>query len=284
MQAIDTILLSPNPDKDRGLAVTRRLCALLAETGIAVIAPDELCPGLELPSNVKRTSWQQAVKQAGCFVTLGGDGTLLHNAKRAAQANLPMLGINLGRLGFMTELEVAELPRLPDILRGEWRPERRLMLEVNLLENGQPVYTDYALNDAVISGGPIARIIELAVESDTDNLITFTGDGLIVATPTGSTAYSLSAGGPVVEPAADCLLLTPICPHRMDVRSVILSSDRQLSITVSRRADAWLSVDGGDTVALGPDAAVTVRRWHKTLTLMRVRQHGFLERISRKLS
>ncbi len=284
MNEIDSILLCPNPGKDRDLTVTARLCALLHEHNIQIILPDDLCRGYTLPAHVLRMTWPDAIAHAQCMVTLGGDGTLLHGAKRAAQANLPVIGINLGTLGFMTELEAGELPQLIDVLRGQWQPDPRMMLEVTLHRDGKQLYQDFALNDAVLSGGPVARLIELQITSDNHPLMTLAGDGLIVASPTGSTAYSLSAGGPMIEPSAACLLLTPICPHRLDARSVLLSADRQLTMTVGRNAGAWLTVDGNEAVPLDPGSSVTIKRWTRHLTLMRVKQNAFLDRISRKLS
>ncbi|MCL2546732.1 MAG: NAD(+)/NADH kinase [Oscillospiraceae bacterium] len=269
---IERVLICPNGNKDKDLAVTNKLCAVLLENGLdSLIATHDV-------------DWRQVLARVQCIITIGGDGTLLHVAKRAAQAGVPVIGVNMGNLGFMTELEVAELEQLPGILRGGWQPDPRMMLQLSVERGGTEIYADYALNDAVLSGGPEARMVEINVRNGDMSLLRVTGDGLIVSTPTGSTAYSLSAGGPVVEPCAECLLVTAICPHRMDVRSVVLSAERKLELSVSARADAWLSVDGNEAFAVRQGDIVTVARWAKKLTLMRVKENGFMERIGEKLS
>ena len=284
MDGMKTVLLCPNREKDVGFKVTARVCAILDEQGISAVLPAPLCPTANRPDGAMLLEWEDALEAAECVVTLGGDGTILHMAKRAALARLPVLGINLGRLGFLTELEVADLPLLPQALAGNWKPDTRLMLEVALQSKGQCLYTDYALNDVVVGYGAAANMVEIEVESDGQTRMSFVGDGLIAATPTGSTAYSLSAGGPVVEPTADCILLTPVCPHRIDMRSIVAASSRSFAIRARSKKPAWVTVDGGEATELHNGDAVAVRRWEQSLTLMRVKPGGFLERVARKLS
>jgi NAD+ kinase len=279
-----TVLLCPNKDKDIGLPVTSEVCRLLYSLGILAVLPSHFSQNANLPETVSYMDMNDALTAAQCIITLGGDGTILHTAKQAALSNLPVLGINLGRLGFLAELEVSDLQLLPDALSGKWIPDKRMMLETTLYRSDKCIYTDYALNDAVIACGAAAHMIELAVESDGQALMTFGGDGLIAATPTGSTAYSLSAGGPLAEPEADCILLTPICPHRIDIRGIVLASSRTLTVHTTSHIPVFLSADGGEAVRVLPGDTVRIRRWKRNLTLMRVKDGGFLDHVARKLS
>ena len=160
------------------------------------------------------------LKGADLVITLGGDGTILHLAKLAALHKIPMLGINMGGLGFLAELEVGSLNALRGLKTGIFPIEERMMLDVSVLRDGKQIYTNMGLNDAVIREGPISHVIHLKVFSDGKHLADIAGDGAIIATPTGSAAYSLSAGGPVVEPVAQILTLTPICTHNMRFSSL----------------------------------------------------------------
>ena len=156
---------------------------------------------------------QQEIKRADMLIAFGGDGTILHLARTVALHNVPVQGINLGSLGFMSELEPNELERLRDLKSWDFAVESRMMLDVTVLREGKPVYNNIALNDAVISKGSVARVVRLEVSTEEGRLTRITGDGAIVSTPTGSTGYSMADGGPIVEPTAHNLLLTPIWPH-----------------------------------------------------------------------
>ena len=265
---IKTIQLCPNLNKPNAAALTEEIRELLTGFGASVTVVD---------------AREMTSCHPDCVITVGGDGTLLQVAARAADAGVPVIGINMGRLGFMTELEPTELHLLQRFICGEWTKDERMLLRVHVARNGETVYQSTALNDAVISGDARARMVELTIQADGKQLAQVAGDGLIVATPTGSTAYSLSAGGPVVEPCAEVVLLTPICPHTLDARPIILSPERKVVLQINPRSQAFISVDGQDAIALTADDMVTITRYEKKLTLMRIKPVGFMERIGSKL-
>jgi Predicted sugar kinase len=190
---------------------------------------------------------QQEIRQADLLIAFGGDGTILHLARTVALHSVPVLGVNLGSLGFMSELEVNELDRLRDLAQGRFTVESRMMLDVSVLREGRQVYNNIALNDAVVSKGSIARVVRLDIFTEEGRLTKVGGDGIIVSTPTGSTGYSMAAGGPIVEPTAKNLLLTPICPHSTRSSSYVLSPEHIITVEAAdaNRKFVYLSVDGG---------------------------------------
>jgi len=180
------------------------------------------------------------------LLVLGGDGTLLRAARKAAQHDLPLLGVNVGHLGFLTELETDNLElALAAIINKEYKIEERMLISSRVIREQQVVASYHALNDAVIARGTFARIIQLQTFVDEQPVVNYQADGLIVATPTGSTAYSLSAGGPIVEPQVECLIITPICPHTLAARSVVVSHDSVVKVLIeATHKDIMLTIDG----------------------------------------
>lgn len=207
------VILCPNPYRDSELTVAKRSRELLEGLGFeTVVCLPFSREGYDDQLGVPIRQLQQEIKRADMLIAFGGDGTILHLARTVALHNVPVLGINLGSLGFMSELEPNELERLRDLKSWDFAVESRMMLDVTVLREGKPVYNNIALNDAVISKGSVARVVRLDVSTEEGRLTRITGDGAIVSTPTGSTGYSMAAGGPIVEPTAHNLLLTPICP------------------------------------------------------------------------
>ena len=197
------ILLSPNPYRDRGLKAAQGAERILREAGAEtrICLPFELDGNskIELPRKLTYTNIGDEIRDADLLICFGGDGTILHAAKTANVYQVPILGVNMGSVGFMAELEHSELTLLNKVAAGEFTVEDRMMLDVSVSHNGKRLYQDIALNDIVITKGSIARIIELSVHGDGTLISDFSGDGIIISTPTGSTAYSMSAGGPIVE-------------------------------------------------------------------------------------
>ena len=244
------IVLCPNPDLDRGLKITLEAQKLLLDAGHEAVVspvsaysregfPKELSAGLPLA---------EAAKGADLLVCFGGDGTILKTARTVVKERVPILGVNLGHKGFMAELEPNEIKLIVDAANGAYEPICRMMLDVELIRDGELIFSDIALNDAVICG--TATTIKVAAYGDGSKITEYTGDGLIVATPTGSTAYSLSAGGSLVEPTARNILLTPICAHVITVRPFVLAPDRVVTVRAAENKDKriWLSVDGGELI------------------------------------
>jgi len=279
------VVLCPNPDRDHGFSETVRAAELLRENGCAV----SLClPGTEndWPEEVgglKPAPLLQEINGADLLITFGGDGTLLHLARAVVGHSVPILGINLGRMGFLTDLERSELPSILRAVRGEGVLDRRIMLDLVLKRNDDCIRRDYALNDIVVHG--ISRPIDVTVFTDERRVAGFSGDGLVISSPTGSTAYSMSAGGPVVDPQAENIILTPICVHELFARSFVMGPDKQVRVQVGdlSQKEAYLSIDGCDCFPLQTGDEITVKKSEHCVTLLRVSDRSFYDKLYAKL-
>ena len=264
------IILCPNMERDRDLAVTTRVSAMLDEMGV----PYEICKGTEkLGKNLA---------DAEMVITFGGD-TILNAARKASLLNVPILGVNMGKKGFMAEIETDQIDIVKKAVSGEYRLETRMMTDVEVLRDEKTVYSDFALNDVVI--GCVAKIVDISVCGDGKRIMSFAGDGLVVATPTGSTAYSMAAGGPIVEPDAENIIVTPICPHVLMERSYVLTATRLVSVNIGnvKNKQVYMSVDGGDSVKLEGGDVICVKRSDISTKLIRVTDKSFYEKVSDKL-
>ncbi|NCC68332.1 MAG: NAD(+)/NADH kinase, partial [Clostridia bacterium] len=217
------IVLCPNPERDIGLKMTLETRSRLNKAGHDVVISPVGVNSREcfLSDVIETVPLSEAAKKADLLVCFGGDGTILKTARAVMKSPVPILGVNLGHKGFMAELEPNDLHLLIAAANGDYIPISRMMLDVELLRNGRVIFSDSALNDAVICG--TATTIKVSAYGDGSKITEYTGDGIIVATPTGSTAYSLSAGGSLVEPTANNILLTPICAHIITVRPFVLA-------------------------------------------------------------
>lgn len=224
--------------------------------------------------------------QAELVVVLGGDGTLISVARLFSGREVPILGVNLGSLGFLTEITVEELyPRLERCLQGEPRVSDRMMLEVTLHREGKAIEKCHVLNDVVINKGALARIVDLETRVNRHFLTTYKADGLIVSTPTGSTGYSLSAGGPIIHPLMSCIVITPICPHTLTNRPIVVPDESIISIIVTSSFDenVYLTLDGQVGFELKEGDSVEVRRALKTTALVQSRSRDYYEILRTKL-
>lgn len=227
---------------------------------------------------------EQAICNSDISIAVGGDGTTLSVAKMAAQQGKATLGINAGRLGFMSGLEKNEIDLLEKIVTGDYSIDERIMLKVSFLHNGVQTVC-HCLNDVVISRGDLARLIDISVENR-GRLVTKTrADGMIVATPTGSTAYSMASGGPVVSPETSCFVVTPICPHSLVNRSIVFSSDQELILTVynDKNNSAYLSDDGENSYLIEPDTKIIVTKSEYTAKLIKIKPDNFYEILNKKI-
>ena len=214
---------------------------------------------------------KQIRDRAELVVVLGGDGTLISVARLFSSCQVPIVGVNLGSLGFLTEITVEQLyPVLEQCLVGSHRITERMMLDVTVTRGDQGISRCQVLNDAVINKGALARIIELEARVNDDFLTTFKADGLIISTPTGSTGYSLSAGGPIVQPLMKCVLITPICPHTLTNRPIVLSYQSVIRITVKSSFDemVYLTLDGQVGVELQEGDSIEIKRAETTTALV----------------
>ena len=266
-------------DRPRAARLARRMIAGLRRRGLKVLLDVEA--GLD---GVPAVDKDRLARDADLIVVLGGDGTLLSIARRTG-ARVPILGVNLGELGFLTEVVEAEATSmLARVLAGRYELDRRLTLAATLERGGRRVGAFRGLNDVVVTNGAHARIIEFTVAVDGLPLTTYRADGIIVATPTGSTAYSLSAGGPIVEPTAEALLLCPICPHTLTNRPVVLRPGALVTITIARREhDAMLTIDGQEARRLAGGDVVSVRRGRSPVSLVRSPHRTYYDVLRSKL-
>lgn len=282
------VVLCPNPYRDRGMKAAQAAERILREAGFQTVMclPFQVEGGaVELPRHIKFHNTQEELKDAGLLICFGGDGTILHAAKDANAHNVPILGVNLGSVGFMAELEQGELNQLSKLAAGKYAVETRMMLDVRVRREGRTVFSDIALNDAALTKGAAARMVELEIYGDKTLMTGFSSDGVVISTPTGSTAYSMSAGGPIVEPTAENIIVTAICPHALSARSIVLGGDRQVAVRMGRmtRKTAYLSVDGGKAFRLSGGDTVELRRSAAKTRLVRLTGRSFYEILNHKL-
>lgn len=280
------IILCPNPNRDQGMAATKTAEKILREMGFRTVVCSPFKDQKEGAfADYDVRPLPQEMKGADLMVTFGGDGTILHLAKLAALNKLPVLGINMGGLGFIAELEAGELDTLRKLKDWDFETESRMMLDVSVIRDGKQIYTNLGLNDAVIREGPISHVIHLKISSDGRHLADIAGDGVIISTPTGSTAYSLSAGGPVVEPVAQTMVVCPICTHNMRFSSYVLSPEHVLTVELERngRKPVYLFVDESRAFPLKADDQVLVRRSKYAMKLVRLTEKSFCEIFAQKM-
>lgn len=283
------IVLSSNPYRDKGMRVALEARRILEHAGAQTVLclPFQPKKGdrLELPRQVSLSLMEKELPTADLLICFGGDGTILHAARDATLHNIPILGVNTGSVGFMAELERSELPLLAPLAHGMYTVEERMMLDVRVLRGNKVIYEDSALNDAVISKGSMARVAEMEVLADRVKVTGITGDGVIVATPTGSTAYSMSAGGPIVEPTSKSIIVTPVCAHQLAARAMVLAPERVVTVQLPRgnRKYLYLSVDGGKAVRLTGGDRVEITRGTRSTQLVRLADRSFYQVINQKL-
>lgn len=280
------VVMTPNPYRDRYFKFANQAESVLREAGIEtrICLAFDVDKTFELPEDVVLHDLAEELKDADLLICFGGDGTILHASKAATRAGVPILGVNIGTMGFMAELESSELKALSRLATGEYTVEERIMLHVRAEHEGQVVLEEDALNDAVITKGAVARIIQMAVSCDDVEMMSFGGDGVIICTPTGSTAYSMSAGGPIVEPTAQNIIITPICAHDMRTKTVVTSAQRVITVEIGRigRKNAFLSVDGGRALRLNTGDKVTVTKAADTTKLVHLSEKSFFEIVKNK--
>ena len=280
------VILTPNPYRDKNFQTVREAVSVLKESGMEVrlCLPFEVDKNYELPKDLKFCRLDRELPNASIVVCFGGDGTILHMAKAATRHGIPILGVNIGTMGFMAELESSELSELARLASDDYRIDKRMMLDVTVHRDRDIIFHDICLNDAAITKGAIARIVHLDVKCDGTQSMELGGDGVIVSTPTGSTAYSLSAGGPIVEPDASSILITPICAHDVAARSLVVSEKRVITVEMSpnARRNAFLSVDGGKALRMNVGDIATIRRSPLVTKLVRLKDRSFYDVINMK--
>lgn len=280
------VILTPNPYRDKGFQTVRRAMQILNESGIEtrLCLPFEVDRSYDLPKDLHFSRLDRELGTADLIICFGGDGTILHMSKTATRAGIPILGINIGTMGFMAELESTELDQLKRLASGDYKIDSRMMLDVTVLRDKDIVFHDLCLNDVVITKGAVARIVHLSVACDGVQAMECSGDGVIISTPTGSTAYSLSAGGPIVEPEAHSILVTPVCAHDLVSRCIVASDKRVITVELiqNARRNAFLSADGGKALKMNLGDVATIKRSPKETKLIRLQNRSFYDVVNSK--
>lgn len=280
------VILTPNPYRDKGFQTVRAAMKILKDAGMEpkVCLPFEVDRSFELPRDIRFHRLDRDIYNTELVICFGGDGTILHMAKTATRRNVPILGVNIGTLGFMAELEASEMDLLAKLAKDEYTVDNRMMLDVVVQRDRDIIFHDIGLNDVVITKGSVARIAHLAVKCDGVEVMECGGDGIIIATPTGSTAYSLSAGGPIVEPEARNILITPICAHDVMSRCMVASDKRTVTVELvhNARRNAYLSVDGGKSIRLNMGDVTTIKKSNLETKLLRLKDRSFYDVLNQK--
>lgn len=269
------------------LDVAERLLDLGAHVLLAETAKEKVLRMHRARREYTYLPQEELFAAAECIVVLGGDGSLLDAARRAAPQKKPLLGVNMGHLGYMTELEMNELDLLARLTKDDFTIDERAMLSVGVYtENGKRRAESFALNDAVISNGSVARIVDIELYEGDRLICAYRADGVIVATPTGSTAYSMSAGGPLTDPHLPCLLVTPVCPHSLSARPILFRDDAVLGLKniCKREKMLYLTADGRVNFEIFPGDTVRVTRAEMTARFVRLRQGTFYTRLQQKMN
>lgn len=272
-----------NTKKPQALEVAGQLLHWFEERHIQIIIPASKATLLGRPE--LGTQDNQLADQVDCLLILGGDGTLLNTARSVAENGVPLLGVNLGQLGFLTEIELSNLyTSLEQLLAGEYHIEERMMLEAEVVRDGLVIDRFQALNDIVLTKGAFSRMINLETYVGNQYVATYPADGLIISSPTGSTAYSLSAGGPIVSPEVEVMIVTPICPHTLYARPVVISPQEKVRVTLrSQHAEVMLTVDGQHGFKVEANDEIVVHKSSLTTKLVRLKGRSFYEILREKL-
>ena len=282
------VVMTPNPYRDRDFSCVLEAQRILSAAGVEakICLAFEVDKSFALPQGVPLFDLQEELRTADALICFGGDGTILHTSKAAARHGIPILGVNIGTVGFMAELESGEMGLLSRLATDDYQIDERMTLYVRLLHEGRVIYRDVALNDAVITKGAVARVIQPSVWLDGVKAMSFSGDGIIAATPTGSTAYSMSAGGPIVEPQADNIILTPICAHNLQPRSLIAAPERKVEIQIGRvnKRNAFPSVDGGRAMRVYGGDSVLIEAGNQKIKLIKLKDTSFFDIVISKLN
>lgn len=276
------IMIIPNFDKKNTIACLERTCEILRELNIKILM-DKVLQDVFFKDYIDYGEFYSQIDKASILIPIGGDGTIIHTAKHAVQKNKPILGINSGRVGFLAGLEPSELDNLKKLVGKNYKLQKRIMLEVTH-KSGENEDRYLAFNDAVISKGALSRMIETDIYCNDRYVISYRADGLIFSTPIGSTAYNLSAGGPILEPNSENIIMTPICPQSLFNRSIVFSSDNILKIGLSpdNDADTFLNIDGENVIKLCQNDLIIIKRSNIEVNMISVIEKPFYEILNDK--
>ncbi len=279
------ITVITNITKDPELNITRKVVSELSRHAETVLIDERIA--FDAPAPVKFCKQEELFLDTDAVITVGGDGTILGIAPEISKKQIPVLGINLGRVGFMAELEKDEISLVSKLFTSEYMIDSRMMLDVDVVRNGEKIHSFTALNDVVVMNGSISKMVELDLNCNGGHVSSYHADGLILSTPTGSTAYSLSAGGAVIDPALECILMTPVCAHSFyNARPIVFSAGSELTVRDVRKSDenTYLTLDGNKNVKLVFGDSVLVRKSQYTTDLVKIKSVRFYNMLYNKLS
>ena len=280
------IVLTPNPYRDKNFQTVRSAFEILKSVGLnpRICLPFDIDRSYDLPRDIRFHRLDRELANAEMVICFGGDGTILHMAKAATKRGIPILGVNIGTMGFMAELESSELDKLALLAEGKYTLDSRMMLDVTIQRDRDIIFHDICLNDVVVTKGAVARIVHLQVKCDGISAMETGGDGIIVSTPTGSTAYNFSAGGPIVEPDAKNMIITPICPHEVGSRCIVTSDKRTVTVEMvqNARRNGYLSVDGGRAIRLNMGDVATIKKSNLETKLVHLKNCSFYDVVRAK--
>ena len=261
-----------------------RLADCLRARGIAVLVEAETAWQVGLDDRWQSADYEAIGAGADLAIVLGGDGTMLNAARRLARFGVPLVGVNQGRLGFLADIAREDmLAYVDDLLGGRFRRERRMLLTADILRDGGVMASHVALNDVVVDKGAIGRMIELELRIDGEFIYTLRADGLIMSTPTGSTAYAMSGGGPIIHPKASGIVLVPLCPHALTNRPILVNDDAGIEVRIRIANDPRVHFDGQTTLDLQEEDSVRLKRYEHDICLLHPPGYSYFSMLRQKL-
>ncbi len=283
------ISVFPNQAKDIGFVHTNALLSFLESRDCTVFVDSSLKGQLEAKKNLLFVDENSLYEEKDVLIVLGGDGSIMRTARRAALQKLPILGINLGRLGYLAEVETNEIEMIDNLFEGNFTVEKRMMLSVELTNaDGKREKLPPACNDAVVSVGFLPRILEISLSCGRIPMKQYHADGIIVSTPTGSTAYSLAAGGPLIDPRMNCICVTPICPQSLYDKPMIFSDDSLLEFKINRGPNAeekvYITIDGSEHREISDNDVISIRRSQYYTRMIKIKNNNFFNVLHNKMS
>ncbi|MDR0314870.1 MAG: NAD(+)/NADH kinase [Oscillospiraceae bacterium] len=281
------IAIIPNLTREKAAEITVNISKELDLLNVQYCLPQMGNSPFDSLKNVQYMYMADMLQWCDVVIAVGGDGSFLNAAKKAVCYNKPILCINAGRLAFMAGLESNELILLKSIINGEYKMDRRMMLDVKIQREDEIIYDDFCINDVVISRGSKLRMTDINVDCDGKRINTYRGDGIIVATPTGSTAYSLTAGGPVMNPSIESMVMTPICTQSLFARSIVFDSKNIISMYAnndSRNSDLFLSLDGDESINIAKGEKIFVKKSDRYADFIRLKTDEFFDVLHTKLA
>ena len=273
-----------NLSKENAIYCAKQIVKLLRLNGAEICMLSECKPFYSDKKIVFSDTIEELFLQCDVAITVGGDGTIIHAAKYAAPCKKPIIGVNVGRLGFAADVEADEIGQLTRLLSGDYYSEMRMLLDIAVVKNNKSKHY-LAVNDAVMAHGQLSKIVDFQLSLDDEIISKYRADGLLFSTPTGSTAYSLSAGGPILAPQMECILMTPVCPHSLFSRSVLFDGKSELTVMVKipLGCSCVLTIDGEENINICDSDKVIIRKSSQRLELLSIHKRNFYKRLNEKL-